>query len=152
MNLAPAGTVETYDCTCGQCGLQITLTHPLRGPRRKYAVDCPYRQLRALDQRRKSSREAYERRRQQSPRKCSCGCGRELPRYVRFHPECESREGCESPRKVTVPGKGRCPECYDQGWRRNPVLGCLRCGRAYEPERDNRQEVSMKSSLGQCRG
>lgn len=145
---AATAKVTTHTCACGLCGIEFTVTHPLRGPRRKYAVDCTYREQRALDQRRKASRVAYERRRKQTPRRCMCGCGRELPRYVRFHPECETRAGGESARVVTQPGKGRCGDCYDQGWRRHPKLGCLRCGQPYHPEPDKRSEVFVRSSLG----
>lgn len=143
--------VSTHTCACGQCGITFTIEHPLRGPSRKYAVDCPFRKARALDQRRKASRVAYERRRQKNPRRCFCGCGRELPRYVRFHPDCESRKS-ESNRSPTQPGKGRCAECYDQGWRRDPTLGCLRCGQPYHPERQKTAEVPIGSSLGHIIG
>lgn len=147
---SPGPIVGTYTCACGHCGLEFTITHAPRGQRRKYSLDCPYREERALAQRRKASRASYERRRQESPRRCACGCGRELPRYVRFHPDCETRAGKEQGRQQPAkPGKSRrCGDCYDQPWRRDPQFGCIRCGGKYRPEPEKKRDVPMQSSLG----
>lgn len=130
---------KSFDCGCEQgCGRSFTIDSPGRGQRRVYAVDCPYHLDRVNEKRRASARRAYERRRKASPRVCQCGCGRVLPRYVRYHPDCPSRVGKERDRaRATDSTRAhhRCRECWDQPWRRDPKAPCVRCGGKYAPEK-----------------
>lgn len=148
--------MTTHVCGCGKCGITFTLERPLRGRQRKYASNCPLISERKYLARRKASQVTYARRLEANPRKCHCGCGRELPRYLRFHPECETRTGRErdrAPDPAKVPGKKRrCTECSDQCWRRDPKYGCLQCNLPYAPERVKPKEVTLGCSLAHIPG
>lgn len=117
----------------------------------RYAPDCPRIEARVIEQRRRAHERRYARLQAQNPRLCFCGCGRPLPRYVRFHPECETRIGREHNRQQVpdVPRESRrCRECEGQPWRRDEKGGCIRCGMPYAPERPGPARTLIASSLG----
>ena len=143
--------VEQRVCGCGRCGLTFSVVLGRKTSRRKYAESCPGQIERAREKRRVYSQRAYERNQQSRPRFCLCGCGRALPRYVRFHPECPTQSDKPDRRylvRETNGKRGRCRGCWDQPWRRDPTWGCPRCKGAYEPEARKRREVPMGSALG----
>lgn len=141
--------IETRPCGCGRCTRTFTIIVGRVGTQRRYAEDCPVRIERAFEKKRQAALRDYQRRCASNPRFCHCGCGRALPRYVRFHPECETRVGTapQAPREGVAQRPHRCRVCWDQPHRRDPDYGCLRCKRAYAPEQPKRPEVSMGCSL-----
>lgn len=143
--------MTSHVCGCGRCGTVFTVERPVRGALRKYAPECPLQEERELEARKRATKAAYERSQKKNPRLCRCGCGKALPRYVRFHPDCRPKPGTEPPPRPSPRApkrRRRCGECQDQSWRRDPEYGCPECHGSYAPERVRKGDVPMGSALG----
>jgi hypothetical protein len=141
----------TVQCGCGVCGQSFERFEPQRGQGRVYAPGCEVRREAVKAKNRESSNRANARLAKQNPRRCHCGCGKQVPPRLWYHPDCQdkkasSRRECVS--RTRVP-KGRCGLCQDQSWRRHPDIGCPRCGGQYAAERIRRPEPNLGCGIGQ---